>query len=314
MTKPSPFRSLRVQDKVDKTSSLFMISYVMQEYNSTVRVKGFVKHNARLLRGLVKVRFDVVGDIAIIRSSTREAETLMAESILRNNHRLRVVLAQSGPVQGTFRLRELRQVAGEKRTTTVHRENGCILHVDLATMHFSPRLVHERRLVSESVGLGESVLNMFSGAGTFSIEIAQKNPSSTVYNVDINPDAIRMTLKNVLSNRLRGKVIAVLADAKEAAIEIFPNRSDRILLPLPEKSREYLDVAILALKRQGVIRYYDFVDAGKGEHPVRKGFEIIAPLINGKSVSFGSGRIVKSVAPRRYLVSLELQKRSAKSG
>lgn len=285
----------------------------MQEYNSAVGVKGFVKHNARLLGWSMKVRFDVVGDIAIIKSSTQEAETLIAESILRNNRRLRVVLAQSGPVQGTFRLRELRPVAGEKRTTTVHRENGCIFHIDLATTHFSPRLVHERRLVSESVGLGESVLNMFGGAGTFSIEIAKKNPSSTVYNVDINPDAIRMTLKNVLSNRLRGKVIAVLADAKEAAIEIFPNRSDRILLPLPEKSREYLDIAILALKRQGVIRYYDFVDAGKGEYPVRKGFERIAPLINCKSVFFGGGRTVKSVAPRRYLISLELQKRGVKS-
>ena len=271
--------------------------------------EAFVEHAAGLLERPMKVRFDVVGDIAIIGSSTREAETSVAESILRNSPRLKVVLAKSGPVQGTFRLRKFRLIAGENRTTTVHRENGCIFHVDLATTHFSPRLVHERRLVSESVASGESVLNMFGGAGTFSVEIAKKSPSSIVYNVDINPEAIRMALKNALINRFRGRVIAVLADAKIAAIEVFPKRSNRIILPLPEKSREYMHIAILTLKRQGIIQYYDFVDARKGESPVRRGLERIAPLIKCEGVSFCSGRIVKSVAPRRYLISLELQKR-----
>jgi tRNA (guanine37-N1)-methyltransferase len=272
------------------------------------KVKRFVTNDARIVGKTMKARFDVVGDIAIIRDTTHEKEMLLAESILQKNHRLKVVLVQAGPVQGSFRLRRLRTVVGENRTGTVHRENGCVFHVDLATTHFSPRLVHERKLVSENVGQGEEILNMFGGVGTFSIEIAKRNPSVTVYNVDINPDAIRMCLKNILSNRLRGKVVGVLADAKEAVTAFYPRKLDRVLLPLPEKSREYLNIAISALKRRGFVQYYDFIDAAKGESPVRKAFERIEPLIEAKHLFFSHGRIVKSVAPRRYLISLELRK------
>jgi len=253
------------------------------------------------------LRFDIVGDIAIIRNTTDNL-TVVAESILQKNKRVKVVLAQSGPVQGIFRLCKLRHVAGEERTTTAHRENGCLFHVDLAAVHFSPRLVHERRLIAESVGPAESVLNMFGGVGTFSVEIARKNPSTRVFNVDVNAEAIRLCLRNILANRLRGRVVAVLADAKEAANSLFLNKMDRVLLPLPEKSREYLDIAVSTLRREGVIHYYDFIDADKQESPLEKALTRISSTIDGKNVSSRGGRIVKSVAPRRYLVSLELHK------
>lgn len=255
-----------------------------------------------------RLRFDIVGDIAIIKNAHGKTGLSWAQSILRNNKRVKVVLAQTGSVQGIFRLCKLKVVAGDNRMTTIHRENKCLFHIDLGTMHFSPRLVHERRLIAKSVGFWEAVLNMFGGAGTFSIEIAYKNPSVTVFNIDINPDAIRMCLRNVLANNIRNRVIAVLADAKEAASIVFLNSVDRVLLPLPEKSCEYFSVAVSALKRKGVIQYYDFIQTTKEESPLEKAVVRIKGLINGKNMSVREGRIVKSVGPRRYLVSFELYK------
>jgi tRNA (guanine37-N1)-methyltransferase len=200
-------------------------------------------------------------------------------------------------------------VAGEKRTVTVHRENGCVFHIDLSGVHFSPRLANERRLVAESVMPGERVLNMFGGLGTFSVEIAKEDPSTVVFNIDINPEAIRLCLKNVLVNHLRGRVVTVLGDAKEASNTLFLGKMDRVLLPLPEKSHEYLDVAVSTLRHCGTVHCYDFVSVDKRKFCVNAALEKVIGLpIKGELLLRG-GRVVKSVAPKRYLASLELQVR-----
>jgi len=255
----------------------------------------------------MRLHCDIVGDIAVIKDAPPDTQLRIAESIMNRNKNVKVVLAQSSPVEGTLRICKFKVVAGENRTFTVHRENGCLFHIDLATVHFSPRLIQERRLVAESARPGECILNMFGGAGTFSIEIAKKWPTK-VFNIDINPEAIRLCLRNILANRLRGRVTAVLADAKEATIILFVAWMDRVLLPLPEKSREYLSAAVSALKQRGAIQYYDFIDATKNESPADKMWKRIRLLIDEDRITLGKARIVKSVAPRRYLVSLDLRK------
>ena len=153
---------------------------------------------------------------------------------------------------------------------------------------------------------------MFGGLGSFSIEIAKEKRSTLVFNVDINPDAARLCLKNVLANSLRGRVVTVLSDAKEATNSLFLNKVGRVLLPLPEKSYEYLNAAISALKDSGTIHYYGFVGIAKRESCVDMVLAKVAKSNTKADLSLRKGRIVKSVAPRRYLVSLELH--AKKSG
>ncbi len=54
------------------------------------------------------------------------------------------VFDQEGGIEGDFRLGNLRHLAGEERTITIHRENGLRLRVDVETCYFSPRLSTER--------------------------------------------------------------------------------------------------------------------------------------------------------------------------
>ena len=70
---------------------------------------------------------DTVGDIAIIEipPELNAHASLIGEAILKTHKNMRTVLAKAGAVSGTYRLRELAVIAGEPKTTTVHKEHGC---------------------------------------------------------------------------------------------------------------------------------------------------------------------------------------------
>src|SRR4030042_683498 len=161
------------------------------------------------------LRFDILGDIAVISRPSESGEVVDARKIIEANKRIKVVLCKSGSVSGEFRIPSYRKILGENRTCTIHHENGCSFYVDLASVHFSPRLVRERELIANDVKSCEIVLNMFGGLGSFSIEIAKMRTHVIIFNVDINPESIRLCLRNIILNRQRRKIVAVLADAKE---------------------------------------------------------------------------------------------------
>lgn len=252
------------------------------------------------------LRFDILGDIAVINRASEKGEVADARKIIETNKRIKVVLCKSGSVSGEFRLPSYKNILGEDRTTTIHHENGCCFYVDLASVHFSPRLVKERALIANDVRNHEIIINMFGGLGSFSIEIAKLKTNVKIFNVDINPDSIRLCLKNIILNRQRGKIIAVLADAKEFTQNVFQKKVNRILLPLPIISKQYLNLAISKLNEGGIIHYYDFIYALKKENPIEKALTEIIGISKNNKIVQTDGRIVKSVAPRCYLVSIKL--------
>ncbi|MGI0085819.1 MAG: class I SAM-dependent methyltransferase, partial [Nitrososphaerales archaeon] len=136
--------------------------------------------------------FDVIGDIAIIKVPKELAgkEEIIAAQILSRMKNVVTVLNQVSNVEGEFRTRGLKFVAGEKKFETIHKESGCLFKVNVETVYFSPRLSTERERISELIGDGERVFNMFAGVGTFSI-IAAKRKKCVVESVDMNPEAIR---------------------------------------------------------------------------------------------------------------------------
>jgi len=161
--------------------------------------------------------YDIIGDIAIIRltNSSEEYGKIIAATIMKVHKNIETVLAQTTSVHGDFRLRELKYVAGENKTTTVHKESGCLFLVDVEKCYFSPRLFHERLRVAKQVKHGEIVVNMFAGVGCFSIMIAVHSAAAKIYSVDINPMAIHCMQENVRLNRVYAKVIPTFGDAKK---------------------------------------------------------------------------------------------------
>jgi tRNA (guanine37-N1)-methyltransferase len=260
----------------------------------------------------VSKSFDVVGDIAILRvpPALESRKGLIAEAVMAENKSVKTVLHQLSPVAGVFRTRTLEHVAGERKTETLHREYGCVFKVDLAEVYFSPRLSFERMRVGTLVGRGETVVNMFAGVGCFSIIIAKHSPARKVYSIDLNPAAVQLMQENIVLNRLRRRVEAICGDAREVVAERFLNAVDRVVMPLPEKAYEYLDIAVKALhESQGVIHYYDFIHAGRGENPIEKGADKIDTKLMELRVEYvvAASRIVRMVGPRWYQIALDIQ-------
>ena len=117
--------------------------------------------------------FDRVGDIAVV-GIVPELEALEREIgkiILRLHKTIRVVAKRDGQYGGEYRTRPLWIIAGEERLTTIHRENGITLHLDLAQVYFSVRSAHERGRIAALVQPGERVGVLCSGIGPFQLPL-----------------------------------------------------------------------------------------------------------------------------------------------
>jgi len=255
--------------------------------------------------------YDVVGDIAIIRirDELKEKGKLIASAIMNANKHVKTVLRQTSGVSGTFRLRGLEWIGGEKKTFTVHVEHGCRFHVDLAASYFSPRLSCERMRIAHLVQSDETVINMFAGVGCFSIIIAKHSKASRIYSIDINPDAIRLMKENIRLNKLENRVIPIEGDAKCVIEKEFVGKADRVLMPLPEKAYEYLNSAIKALKPSGGwIHFYDSTHADKRDYAIPQIITKVSERLENLKVDFKipNSRIVRTVGPNWYQLALDI--------
>jgi tRNA (guanine37-N1)-methyltransferase len=260
----------------------------------------------------VYTSFDIVGDIAIIKTPNDEnvnAQAVAAQ-IMAIHKGVKTVLIQTSPILGDFRVRQLKLLTGEDKTITKHKESGCVFSVDVEKCYFSPRLLGERSRIASLVKPGEIVVNMFAGVGCFSIIIAKTVPGCLVFSIDVNPTAAQYMIENIRLNRVFGKVIALLGDSKEIINANLQGKADRVLMPLPEKALEYLQYAIFALKKQGGwIHYYDFQHAIGDEDPIEKTKLKVAEKLDCLNVGyvFGGSRIVRSTGPNWYQTVLDIE-------
>ncbi|MGB9756710.1 MAG: class I SAM-dependent methyltransferase family protein, partial [Candidatus Bathyarchaeales archaeon] len=138
--------------------------------------------------------------------------------------------------------------------------------------------------------------------------IAKHSKVEKVYSIDVNPFAFQYMQENVRLNRVYGKVVPILGDAKEVIENRLRHVADRVLMPLPEKALEYLPYALLTLKRDGLMHYYDFEHALKSENLIEKVKLKVAEKLEDLSVAFDFvfGRVVRSTGPNWYQVVLDV--------
>jgi tRNA (guanine37-N1)-methyltransferase len=244
--------------------------------------------------------FDQIGDIIILRipDSLVSKKEIIGKVLLEKVKTAKSVFYQSSPVSGDFRTRKLELLAGEDKTETEYKEHGCRFIVDVEKAFFSPRLSTERDRIANLIQDGETVINMFGGVGMFSI-IAAKKKKCTVYNIDINPNASRLCEQNINLNKLVGKVESITGDAAKIIEEKLAGIGDRVLMLLPERSDEFLDSAIKAAKKTGIIHYYCHIHGDKKNEVSRLAKEHFLEVMKIKAEVLGS-KIVRPVGPRFY--------------
>ncbi|MGH9921480.1 MAG: class I SAM-dependent methyltransferase [Nitrososphaerales archaeon] len=246
--------------------------------------------------------FDIIGDIVIIKipDSMNTKKQLIADAILSKVKPVKSVFMQSSPVQGDFRVRDVEYIAGENRTLTIYKEHNCRFKVDVSKVYFSPRLSTERERIAALVNDGEVIVNMFAGICTFSIIIAKKHKCK-IYSIDVNPDAYSLCAENVKLNKVTESVVPLLGDAKDIITNELKGKADRVLMPLPERAKEYLEYAVMALKEKGIIHYFTHVHSDSRKDALKVCEEELASVMKVKYEMKGA-RVVREVGPRFYQV------------
>ncbi len=207
--------------------------------------------------------FDRVGDIAVVMVAP-ELATLdreIGEIILELHHNVRVVAKRDGQYHGEYRTLPLAIIAGEQRLTTVHRENGVNLRLDLARVYFSVRSAHERARIAALVQPGETVAVLCSGIGPFPLVIARHSGAREVIGIEKNPLAHAYALQNLQANPKITGVRFFEGDVTQV-LPMLDKNFDRILVALPHGGEALLPWALAALRPGGTLHYYDIQAKG----------------------------------------------------
>jgi tRNA (guanine37-N1)-methyltransferase len=288
------------------TASTFA-SKIPQSINLTQALQGNLPSD--LLANLPQA-FDTIGDIVVIDipPNLKAYEHVIGEAILKTHKNIKTVLAKAGDISGVFRVRDYTLLAGENKTTTVHREFGCQYHVDLANAYFSPRLSHEHERVTSLVGNGETIVDLFAGVGPFSVLISKRHADAKVYAVDLNPDAVELLKLNVRVNKVEGRVFPICADAREIAATKLKGIADRVIMNLPETAIYFIDAACNAVKPEGgVVHFYGFVRSPGSIDDLTQRFSELVEKNGRKVEGFICSRSIRETAPFESQVVLDVK-------
>jgi len=252
--------------------------------------------------------FDQIGDIVIIKipDDLMPKKNLIADAILAHVKTAKTVFAQVSPVKGDYRVRNLEFVAGENKTITEYKEHGCRFRVDVTKTYFSPRLSTERLRIAKMVSEGEIIVNMFAGVGTYSIVMAKMNKKCTVYSIDSNTVAAELCEVNAKLNKVHDRVISIHGDATEVIQDKLAGRADRVLMPLPERAKDFIDSAVLALNKNGIVHYFVHVKADNKKASQKLGLQDAHNAFLKYNHIVQQVKVVRGVGPRMYQIVADI--------
>ncbi len=276
---------------------------------------------------LIPKSYDIIGKIAIVEfdqlNTLSNKKVLpykkkVAEALVSVNRSVETVYEKKSEVKGRYRLKELKAIYGDDNPETIHKENDCKFKLDVKNTYFTPRLVFERKRVSSIVSSSsfnnqEIIVDMFTGVGPFSIQIA-KNNDAKIYAFDVNPSAYKYLIENIEMNKMKGEVIAHNMDVKELLNldsklgNNLKHKIDRIIMNLPEQSINYIDIACFLMKKTGgILHFYQFC---KKPNPIKKGIENLNTKLKDSGWQIEeilNSKVVKPFSPKSDLIVLDLK-------
>jgi len=243
--------------------------------------------------------FHVVGHVALVHldSSLHEYSSLIGETTLTFDDRIKSVAVKTGPTSGEMRSPMYEVVAGDCNTVTTHIENGVHFRLDPIRITFSGGNKKERIDIVNRVQAGEKVVDMFSCVGQFALQIA-KSADALVTAIEINPEAYQFLLENVRINDLGDKVNCILGDCRD----VHPvNYANRVIMGYLHNTELYLPYALDTLIQDGgVVHMHVAIQKNIlkksikeiGEICKRKGFDFEIQVRKIKNYSPGVDHVV----------------------
>ncbi len=257
--------------------------------------------------------FEIVGSregaivVIEIPEELEDYEEEIGRAVMELQRNVKAVYRKLGGREGEYRIRRLKLIAGQPLREVIHKEHGYRLKLDIEKVYFSPREATERQRIASMVEPGECVMVMFAGIGPYAIAIAKAQPRvEAVPAIELNPAAYCYMVENVRLNRLGGKVIPILGDVRERALE-WIGCCDRVVMPLPKGAHLFVREALMVLKpRGGRVHFYHWEHEEELFRKGRRLFQEEAARLGYEAVEIGH-RVVSPYAPRVYKVVYDFE-------
>jgi len=252
--------------------------------------------------------FDVVGSIAVIEipKPLMKKAKLIANALLSVNKHIKTVAMIKGAHKGTYRIQPLKVIAGKKSFETLYKESNCSFKVKLNKVFFSPRLSFERLRIAKLIKKDEVIGAFFAGIGPYPIIFAKHSPMKKAIAIELNPIAFKLLKENIELNKMQDKIIAVKGDVAKIVPKNYEHYFDRIVMPLPEGSKHFLETAFQGIKDYGIIHFYAFVQR---ENPFNETIDLIKAKAKefNKKVKILFKRQVRSFSASKIQIVIDFQ-------
>lgn len=203
-------------------------------------------------------------------------------------------------IHGQMREPKLELLHGEA-TETIHKENGCLYNLDLSKVMWAKGNTTERIRIAKLASEGETVLDMFAGIGYFTLPIAVHSNVKKVIAIEINPNSFKYLKKNIILNKVQGKVNPILGDSNEIAKNLSV---DRVIMGYVKTTHHYLSSAISVLNDGGILHYHETVpDKLINTRPLNR----IKKEAKNKQVKLLNLKTIKKYAPGISHVVLDVK-------
>jgi len=204
------------------------------------------------------------------------------------------VLNDVGGISGVYREPVVEVIFGASITETIHTENGILFKLDPQKIMFSSGNMAERRRMATISNSCETVVDLFSGIGYFTLPMAVYSKPKKVFACEINPIAYRYLCANVMLNHVTDIVEPLLGDNRK----ITPKDcADRVILGYLKEPQVFLPVGLQCLRNQsGVLHYHEVVPVESIPELPLKHIETAAKNYH-RSVELLKVNEIKSYAP-----------------
>ena len=206
------------------------------------------------------------------------------------------------------RIGKIGEIVGEKRESTVkllhgeddwvvRRENGIDYGYNFTQCMFSAGNVNERRRMGEVGRVGETVVDLFSGIGYYTLPMLVNSQVNHVHCCEWNPNAIKALKWSLDRNDVADRCTIHEGDNRLTAPNLS-GQADRVILGLLPTAEGGFELAINCLKKTGgALHVHGIAPASNHDSWVDETITKLSNLNHDFSVTETSQVRVKSYAP-----------------
>ena len=206
------------------------------------------------------------------------------------------------------RIGKIGEIVGEKRESTVEllqgeddwvvrRENGIDYGYNFTQCMFSAGNVNERRRMGEVARIGETVVDLFSGIGYYTLPMLVNSQVNHVHCCEWNPVAVKALKWSLDRNNVASRCTIHEGDNRLTA-PYLSGQADRVILGLLPTAEGGFELAINCLKKiGGCLHIHGIAPASDHDSWVDETITKLSNLNHDFSITKTSQVRVKSYAP-----------------